>query len=100
MAIYRVVDPDDALSVVQPMKAPDILLQRAFPGNRHCYEQRVQSSIVKALSYVVARMTRGASSGTAAMASATDRRCLFPMPPLRTNTLSTLPASVVSKYFK
>jgi hypothetical protein len=45
---------DDTLVIVKPMEPSHVLLKRAFPRNRHRQEQRVESSIVKPLTYVAA----------------------------------------------
>jgi hypothetical protein len=52
IGIDVVVNPDNALRVVKPMKASYILLQCALPRNWHCQQQCVQTGIVKTLADV------------------------------------------------
>src|SRR5271155_3439 len=54
VGIDVIVDFDDTLVIVKPMESSDVLLKRAFPRNRHRQEQRVETSIVKPLTYVAA----------------------------------------------
>lgn len=37
------------------MKAPDILREYSFSGNRHCQKQRIKTGIIETFSYIATR---------------------------------------------
>lgn len=94
-----IVNLDDAFVVVKAVQPAYILLERPFPGHRHCQKQSVQARIVESLADVtpVARIALGSRSGTDATASATALRCFLPIPPFKTNACLMTPSSLAAK---
>src|ERR1700722_13020766 len=52
LCIHVIEHSHDLLPVVDPMKTPDVLLERAAPRDRHREKQSVESGVVEALADV------------------------------------------------